>query len=137
MSSSLSLTTSMTFWSTNFSTVLTESFVSVIFPGQLLRVGLCHTYTCLAEIKKSDRRTCSHDSHILKMYRESYKRNTLIKKQPDYLLRVQDQPIGNRFHAVAGAGKRTGPPAPVSLDSNEILSPNIRYFVTFWKTLGK
>ena len=52
MSSALSLSTSMTFWSTNFSTALAGSSMSDIFPEQLLRVGLCHTYTCLAEIKK-------------------------------------------------------------------------------------
>ena len=87
----LSLSTSMTSWSTNFSTALAGSSMSDIFPEQLLRVGLCHTYTCLAEIKKSDRRTCSNNIHNLKMYRESYKRNTLIKKQPDYLLRVRSR----------------------------------------------
>ena len=58
------------------------------------------------------------------MYRESYKRNTLIKNSPiTCCVFVQDQPIGNHFHAVAGAGKRTGPLAPVSLDSDGNFKP--------------
>ena len=118
----LSLSTSMTSWSTNFSTALAGSSMSDIFPEQLLRVGLCHTYTCVAEIKKSDRRTCSHNIHNLKMYRESYKRNTLIKKQPDYLLRVRSRSANWKPFPCSG-WQRTGPPAPDSLDSDENFKP--------------